>query len=309
MARDEAVVMDSSPDPQSLRLERLSVRERDCLRLVYAHHTSKSIALKLGFAKTSVDTYINRACAKLGLNDRKEAARLLYEHEQAKALKSATPALQAGALPAVQSVAPEQATASTEIVSTGAEAARPGRRLSNTLLQAAWLAAAFTGLAAVLATLLRTLNSNPELLRDSPAIGEVLILASALALAVTVPRSIFRQGAAERVFPVLLALGMGLAILNKGYGLLGLAFDLFHSCIATWIAFRDRRSWVIAFAAASWGAIATGTALFVTAGTAVARSNQVAFWTIYNLACYLAIALVVYGVWFSERRRPASALA
>lgn len=303
MARDEAVMMEGSPDPQSLRLERLSVRERDCLRLVYAHHTSKSIALKLGFAKTSVDSYINRACAKLGLNDRKEAARLLHEHEQAEALKSATPARQAEASPPVQSVAPEGATLSDEVVSTDGVAARPGRRLSDTLLRVAWLAAAFTGLAAVLATVLRTLNANPELLRDSPAIGEVLILTSALALAVTVPRSIFRIGAAERVFPVLLALGMGLAIVNNGYGFFGLVFDFFHSCVATWIAFRDRRSWVVAFAATSWGAIATGTALLLTAGTAVAPSNHVAFWTIYNLACYLAIGLVVYGVWFSERRR------
>jgi DNA-binding CsgD family transcriptional regulator len=59
------------------RVERLSDKERACLRLVARHLSSRQIALELGIAKTSVDTYCDRARAKLGVADRYEAARLL----------------------------------------------------------------------------------------------------------------------------------------------------------------------------------------------------------------------------------------
>src|SRR6185295_9601177 len=58
-------------------VELLTPRERECLRLVDQHLSSKEIARKLGMSKTSVDTYCDRARRKLGVPDRYEAARLL----------------------------------------------------------------------------------------------------------------------------------------------------------------------------------------------------------------------------------------
>ena len=54
----------------------LTPRERECLRLVDQHLSSKQIARELGMSKTSVDTYCDRARRKLGVNDRYEAAKL-----------------------------------------------------------------------------------------------------------------------------------------------------------------------------------------------------------------------------------------
>lgn len=59
------------------RLSQLSAKERECLRLVARRLSSKEIAAELGIAKTSVDTYCDRARAKLDVGDRYEAARLL----------------------------------------------------------------------------------------------------------------------------------------------------------------------------------------------------------------------------------------
>src|SRR5689334_24849024 len=55
----------------------LTPRERECLRLVDQHFSSKQIARELGMSKTSVDTYCDRARRKLGVGDRYEAARLV----------------------------------------------------------------------------------------------------------------------------------------------------------------------------------------------------------------------------------------
>src|ERR1700710_2004201 len=55
----------------------LTPRERECLRLVDQHLSSKEIARELGMSKTSVDTYCDRARRKLGVGDRYEAARIL----------------------------------------------------------------------------------------------------------------------------------------------------------------------------------------------------------------------------------------
>src|SRR5437763_10237849 len=54
----------------------LTQRERECLRLVDQHLSSKQIARELGMSKTSVDTYCDRARRKLGVEDRYAAARL-----------------------------------------------------------------------------------------------------------------------------------------------------------------------------------------------------------------------------------------
>src|SRR5882724_1234408 len=57
-------------------VELLTQRERECLRLVDQHLSSKQIARQLGMSKTSVDTYCDRARRKLGVEDRYAAARL-----------------------------------------------------------------------------------------------------------------------------------------------------------------------------------------------------------------------------------------
>ncbi len=63
---------DITDDPTAL----LTPRERECLRLVDQHLSSKQIARQLGMSKTSVDTYCDRARRKLGVDDRYSAARL-----------------------------------------------------------------------------------------------------------------------------------------------------------------------------------------------------------------------------------------
>jgi DNA-binding CsgD family transcriptional regulator len=62
--------------------ERLTPKERECLRLAQENRSSKEIARQLGISHTSVDTHIRRALAKLNLRDRYEAARLLAQLER-----------------------------------------------------------------------------------------------------------------------------------------------------------------------------------------------------------------------------------
>jgi DNA-binding CsgD family transcriptional regulator len=73
--------MSPAPAPPDRLLQRLSPREKDCLRLVFETHSSKEIARRLGISQTSVDTHIRNARAKLGVRDRVEAARRLAAHE------------------------------------------------------------------------------------------------------------------------------------------------------------------------------------------------------------------------------------
>ena len=64
------------------RLSRLTEQQRTCLRLVYAHMTSKEIAPILGIEPGSVDQHIKAAMRVLDVGDRRTAARMLAEHEQ-----------------------------------------------------------------------------------------------------------------------------------------------------------------------------------------------------------------------------------
>lgn len=64
------------------RLERLTEQQRVCLRLVYAHMTSKEIAPQLGIEPGSVDQHIKAAMRILGVGDRRAAARMLAEYEE-----------------------------------------------------------------------------------------------------------------------------------------------------------------------------------------------------------------------------------
>lgn len=60
-------------------VDRLSPRQRDCLRLVWEKAaTSKEIAAELGISKKTVDGYIADAVQLLGVADRREAARFAF---------------------------------------------------------------------------------------------------------------------------------------------------------------------------------------------------------------------------------------
>ncbi|THD77017.1 MAG: LuxR family transcriptional regulator [Phenylobacterium sp.] len=85
------------------RLAHLTPKERACLHLVARRLSSKEIAVELGIAKTSVDTYCNRARAKLGVMDRYEAARML------RAVQAPSSAPKAFVPPATPAVAPHPA--------------------------------------------------------------------------------------------------------------------------------------------------------------------------------------------------------
>jgi DNA-binding CsgD family transcriptional regulator len=63
------------------RLARLTEQQRVCLRLVFAHMTSKEIAPRLGIEPGSVDQHIKAAMRILGAPDRRSAARMLAEYE------------------------------------------------------------------------------------------------------------------------------------------------------------------------------------------------------------------------------------
>jgi DNA-binding CsgD family transcriptional regulator len=89
---------------RDLKLSALTPKERECLRLVAQQRSSKEIARDLGISKASVDTYCNRARAKLGVSSRRAAAQLVLGLESAVAAPApAEPAASSG--PAVQ-VAP-----------------------------------------------------------------------------------------------------------------------------------------------------------------------------------------------------------
>jgi DNA-binding CsgD family transcriptional regulator len=64
------------------RIARLTDQQRACLRLVYAHMTSKEIAPLLGIEPGSVDQHIKAAMRVLGVGDRRAAARALAEYEE-----------------------------------------------------------------------------------------------------------------------------------------------------------------------------------------------------------------------------------
>ncbi len=66
----------------------LSERQKECLRLVGQGLRSKEIGPILGLAPGSVDTYIKAAVARLGVSDRRVAARILSEFELSQRLGS-----------------------------------------------------------------------------------------------------------------------------------------------------------------------------------------------------------------------------
>lgn len=63
--------------------EALTPRERECLRLVARHHQSKEIARLLKISQSTVDKHIDSAKSRLGLPDRRAAAKALMAWETA----------------------------------------------------------------------------------------------------------------------------------------------------------------------------------------------------------------------------------
>ena len=59
------------------RTDRLTDRERECLRLVHAHMNSKQIARRLGIKPSTVDRHCENAARKLNASGRVDAALLL----------------------------------------------------------------------------------------------------------------------------------------------------------------------------------------------------------------------------------------
>jgi len=64
------------------RIVRLTDKEREALRLVQQHLTSKEIAPLLGIRRDAVDARLKSATRKLGVSDRGKAAMLLAAHER-----------------------------------------------------------------------------------------------------------------------------------------------------------------------------------------------------------------------------------
>ncbi|MFD2138289.1 helix-turn-helix transcriptional regulator [Novosphingobium resinovorum] len=69
------------PDRKKRDFERLTPRQRECLRMVYDRLVSKEIAEKLGISSNTVDTYLTEAIAILGARNRRHAAALFHEYE------------------------------------------------------------------------------------------------------------------------------------------------------------------------------------------------------------------------------------
>lgn len=63
------------------RTDRLTERERECLRLVHAHMNSKQIARRLGIKPSTVDRHCENAARKLNASGRIDAALLLLAEQ------------------------------------------------------------------------------------------------------------------------------------------------------------------------------------------------------------------------------------
>ncbi|NNM77388.1 helix-turn-helix transcriptional regulator [Sphingomonas sp. ID1715] len=71
-------------------LDQLTEAQRECLRLVYAHHNSKEIAEIVGISPSAVDKRIERAVQILGVTTRFVAARMLAAEEGVSAYEQTT---------------------------------------------------------------------------------------------------------------------------------------------------------------------------------------------------------------------------
>nr|WP_294814522.1 helix-turn-helix transcriptional regulator [uncultured Sphingomonas sp.] len=77
------------------RVDRLTDRQKDCLRLVGQGYTSKQIGPRLGISHVTVDNYIRTALELLQAESRAGAARMLVAHELDQPLIHQPPGLAA----------------------------------------------------------------------------------------------------------------------------------------------------------------------------------------------------------------------
>jgi DNA-binding CsgD family transcriptional regulator len=76
--------------PRNPRVTLLTDAERDCLRLVFQHMTSKDIARHLGVSPHTVDMRLRQSIRKLAVTSRIEAARVLVTEEIALGIELPT---------------------------------------------------------------------------------------------------------------------------------------------------------------------------------------------------------------------------
>lgn len=69
-------------------VERLTERQKECLRLVGQGYTSKEISRQLGISPATVDNHVRAALDTLQVESRAEAARLLTAHQPDQPLTS-----------------------------------------------------------------------------------------------------------------------------------------------------------------------------------------------------------------------------
>lgn len=122
------------------RSDRLTGRERECLRLVHAHMNSKQIARRLGIKPSTVDRHCENAARKLKASGRVDAALLLLA-EQTLQNDSVSEPLPIAAAVAAGSPAPAKEVIHERYEGTGAghqlggashRASLPGRYAGET---------------------------------------------------------------------------------------------------------------------------------------------------------------------------------
>jgi DNA-binding CsgD family transcriptional regulator len=77
-------------------VDRLTSMQKDCLRLVHQHMSSKDIAKRLGTSPHTVDNHIKAAMARLGVTSRWSASKICVENDDLnvrRALVSQPPAV------------------------------------------------------------------------------------------------------------------------------------------------------------------------------------------------------------------------
>lgn len=79
-----------APDQKTKEaIERLTPRERECLRLVAQHLRSKEIGRRLNISSHTVDGHVSEARRRLGARDRREAALMVLAYEESVGLAGA----------------------------------------------------------------------------------------------------------------------------------------------------------------------------------------------------------------------------
>lgn len=76
-----SVQLQRREDAQMERIDQLTARQRDCLRLVMQHLPSKEIARALAISPNTVDQHLRAAMTVLGATSRVSAAKFLAAHE------------------------------------------------------------------------------------------------------------------------------------------------------------------------------------------------------------------------------------